>query len=372
MLKKALSVLIVLVMVFALVGCGGQDAPEEEGGEQPGEALPGEGKIVTMITDTGGLGDKSFNDLAWKGLEDAQAEYGFELKILQSATEDDYALNIQSALDENPDLIVCVGFMMQEATRAAAQENPDVNFALVDGTGDLDDDGVNDIPNLLGLKFKENEGSFLVGVVAGMTTETDKIGYIGGMEFPSIIVFESGFLAGVKSVNPDAEVFVEYADSFGDMAKGKEIATAQHKQGADIIYHAAGGVGLGLFQAATENDFWAIGVDADQALTSPENAANILCSMLKRVDTATYEAAKRVMDGAFVGEILTFGLADDGIGVGNGGTIENEDGEEVVVGENLTDDMKAAIEEWKAAIIEGKFAPPMDRDAVAAFEVPEI
>lgn len=365
MLKKALSVLMVLVMVFALAGCGGQDEPAEEGNEPSGEALPGEGMVVVMITDTGGLGDKSFNDLAWKGLEDAKAEYGYELKFLQSATEDDYAPNIQSALEENPDLIVCVGFMMEKATTEAAAENPDVNFALVDGVGDLDFDGNQDVDNLLGLKFKENEGSFLVGVVAGMTTETDKIGYIGGMEFPSIIVFESGFISGVKSVNPEAEVFVEYADSFGDIAKGKEIATAQHKQGADVIYHVAGGVGLGLFQSATENGYWAIGVDADQALTSPENAPNILCSMLKRVDTATYTAAKGMVEGTFKGEVMTFGLADDGIGVGDGSAEEG-------LGQNLTDEMKAEIEKWKAAIIEGKFAPPTTREEAEAFETPEI
>ncbi len=365
MLKKALSVLIVLVMVFALVGCGGQEAPAEEGGEPSGEALPGEGMIVTMITDTGGLGDKSFNDLAWKGLEDGEAEFGYELKLLQSTSEDDFAPNIQAALEENADLIVCVGFMMEKAITAAAAENPDVNFALVDGVGDLDFDGNQDVDNLLGLKFKEHEGSFLVGVVAGMATETDKIGYIGGMEFPSIIVFESGFLAGVKTANPDAEVFVEYADSFGDVAKGKEIATAQHKQGADVIYHVAGGVGLGLFQAATENGFWAIGVDADQALTSPENAPNILCSMLKRVDTATYTAAKNVVEGTFKGEVMIFGLSDDGIGVGDGSA-------EAGLGQNLTDEMKAEIEKWEAAIIDGKFAPPTTREEVEVFEVPEI
>lgn len=360
MFKKAFSILLVLVLVLSMVGCGGGESATEdssEGGQESG--LPGEGMVVTMITDTGGLGDKSFNDLAWAGLEKARDEFGFELKILQSATEDDYAPNIQTALEDNPDLIVCVGFMMEQATVDACKENPDVNFAIVDGVGDMDYDGAQDVDNLLGLKFKENEGSFLVGVAAGLTTETNKIGYIGGMEYPTIIVFESGFIAGVKSVNPDAEIYVEYADSFGDVAKGKEIATAQFNKGADVIYHAAGGVGIGLFQSATENDFWAIGVDADQALTSPENAENILCSMLKRVDTATYTAAKNVVEGTFVGEVQTFGLADDGIGVGDGG-------------ENLTDDLKAEIEKWKAEIIDGSFAVPTTREEVEVFTVPEI
>jgi len=361
MFKKVLTVLLTLVLVFALIGCGGGETPATEGEEvqAEGETLPGEGKVVIMITDTGGLGDKSFNDLAYAGLEQAAEELGFELKILQSATEDDYAPNIQTALEDDPALVVCVGFMMEQATVDAAEENPDINFALVDGEGDMDGDGNQDVDNLLGLKFKENEGSFLVGVAAGLTTETDKIGYIGGMEFPTIIVFESGFIAGVKSVNPDADVFVEYADSFGDIAKGKEIATAQYNKEADVIYHAAGGVGLGLFQAATENDFWAIGVDADQALTSPENADNILCSMLKRVDTATYTAAKSAVEGTFEGQVQIFGLAEDGIGVGDGG-------------ENLTEELNAEIEKWKNAIIEEQFTVPATREEVDAFEVPEI
>lgn len=355
MFKRILSVSLIVVMVFALVGC----KAKEEVAPPVKEALPGEGMVVTMITDTGGLGDKSFNDLAWAGHETAQEEFGFELNILQSATEDDYAPNIQTALEDDPDLIVCVGFMMEAATVEACKENPDINFAIVDGTGDLDFDGKQDVENLLGLKFKENEGSFLVGVVAGLTTKTDKIGYIGGMEFPSIIVFESGFLAGVKTVNPDAKIFVEYADSFGDIAKGKEIATAQYKQGADVIYHAAGGVGLGLFQAATENKFWAIGVDADQALTSPENAKNILCSMLKRVDTSTYEAAKAVVEGTFEGQVRTFGLSDEGIGVGDGGG-------------NLTAELKAEIEKYQAAIIKGTFTVPATREEVGAFKAPTL
>lgn len=362
MFKKVLSMLIVLVMVFALVGCG---TKTDDGQDQQAEILPGEGMVVTMITDTGGLGDKSFNDAAWEGLEAAQREYGFKLNNIQSSTEDDYAPNIQSALEENPDLIVCVGFLMEQATVDAAAENPDVNFAIVDGVGDMDYDGAQDVDNLFGLKFKENEGSFLVGIAAGMATETNKIGYIGGEEYPSIIVFESGFIAGVKTANPEAEVYVQYANSFTDSGKGKEIAIAQNKQGADVIYHAAGGVGLGLFQAATENNFWAIGVDKDQALTSKENAPNILCSMIKRVDTATYEAARSVVEGTFEGKVVTFGLSDDGVGVGNGDA-------ELGLGQNLTDEMIEEIEKYKTAIIEGAVVPPTTREEVEAFKAPEL
>lgn len=348
MTKKLLTLLLVLVMVLTLAACGGGTTPVEE-----------DSKTVIMITDTGGLGDKSFNDLSHAGLDKAAKEFGFELKVLQSASEDDYATNIQDAVAEEPILIVCVGFLMEEATTTAAAENPEINFALVDGAGDLDFDGKQDVENLMGLLFKEQEGSFLVGAIAGLTSESDKIGYIGGMEFPSIIRFESGFLAGVKSVNPEAEVFVEYADSFGDAVKGKEIAVSQFNQGADVIYHAAGGVGLGLFQAATENDFWAIGVDADQALTVPEHAAKILASMIKRVDTATYTAAKAAFEGTFEGQLMTFGLAEEGVGYGDGG-------------ENLTDELKAEADKWAQAIIDGEFVVPATRDDVEAFEVPTL
>lgn len=370
MKRKLLVLFLVLGLVSTmLVGCTQEptepddptpvENPDPDPEPDPEPEPEPETPTIIMITDTGGLGDKSFNDLSHAGLQKAADEYGLNLIVLQSASEDDYAPNIQSAIEEEPILIVCVGFLMEEATVTAAAENPDVNFALVDGVGDLDFDGQQDVDNLMALMFETQEGSFLVGVIAGLATESNTIGYIGGMEFPSIIQFESGFLAGVKTANPDAEILVQYADSFGDAVKGKEIAITQYNQGADVIYHVAGGVGLGLFQAATENNFWAIGVDADQALTVPESADNILCSMLKRLDTATYTAAKAAYEGTFEGQVLTFGLAEDGVGYGDGG-------------DNLTEELKAAADKWAEAIKAGTFVIPITREEVETFEAPVL
>ncbi len=272
-MKKALSLLLVVLLVGSmLAGC----AAEEQNA------------VVGMITDTGGLGDQSFNDSAWAGMTRAEEEFGISKKVLESETADDYFPNLVSFAEEDADLVVGVGFLFNEAMIQAAEKFPEQKFAIVDSVVEAD--------NVASITFAENEGSFLVGVIAGMQTETNKVGFIGGMKFPLIEKFEYGFRAGVKAVNPEAEVFVNYADSFEDAAKGKEIALVQHQKGADVIYHAAGGVGVGLIQAAEEEGFWAIGVDQDQSALSP---SNVLCSMIKRVDNAVFQTIEAVQNDTF-------------------------------------------------------------------------
>ncbi len=190
-----------------------------------------------------------------------------------------------------------------------------------------------------------------------MATETNKVGFIGGMKFPLIEKFEYGFKAGVKAANPEAEVIANYADSFEDSAKGKEIAMGQNQKGADVIFHAAGGVGIGLIKAADEQGFWAIGVDQDQSHISQEN--KVLCSMIKRVDEGVFQVGKTVVDGTFEGGVKVFSIANDGVGYSDKAG-------------NLTDEQIKAADKWKKAIAEGKFKVPQTADEFAAFEVPEI
>jgi basic membrane protein A len=331
--RNALKVLLVVLLIGMLtVGC----------------AQTGEKAVLAMITDTGGLGDQSFNDLAWAGLAKAEEELGAERKVLESESADDYTPNLTSFSEEKVDLIYGVGFLFEESMKAAAASYPDQKYAIIDS--------VVDAPNVASITFAEHEGSFLVGVIAGLATETDKIGFVGGMKFPLIEKFEYGFRAGVKAVNPDAEVIVNYADSFEDAAKGKEIALAQHQAGADVVYHAAGGVGIGVIQAAKEMGFWAIGVDKDQSSLAPES---VLASMVKRVDVGVFEVAKSVSEGTFEGGVKVFDISNDGVGYSDNAG-------------NLSQDQIDAAEQYKAAIKEGKFVVPQTQAEFDAFVAPSL
>lgn len=332
-MKKLFALMLILILaVGAFAGCG----------------QAGDKTVIGMITDTGGLGDQSFNDSAWFGLERAEKDLDIERKVLESQTADDYLPNLTSFADEDVELIIGVGFLFTEAMAQAAEKFPDQKFALVDA--------VVEAPNVASITFAEHEGSFLVGVIAGLKTETNKIGFIGGMKFPLIEKFEYGFRAGVKAVNPNAEVFVNYADSFDDSAKGKEIAIVQNQAGADVIFHAAGGVGVGLIQAAEEQGFWAIGVDQDQSSLSP---SNVLCSMIKRVDESVYVVTKEVVDGTFTGTIHEFNIANNGIGYSDNAG-------------NLTDDLKAEADKYLEAIANGAFTVPQTEAEFNAFVAPTL
>jgi len=337
MSRKALALLLsIMVVGMMLAGCAGSQGEEKT-------------VVMGMITDTGGLGDQSFNDSAWLGLEKAVEDFGIERKVLESNSADDYAPNLVSFAEENVGIIYGVGFLFDTAMKEAADKFPEQKFAIIDSQG-LEKDNVAEIV------FAENEGSFLVGVIAGLTTETNKIGFIGGQKFPLIEKFEYGFKAGVATVNPDAEVIVNYADSFEDSAKGKEIALVQHQAGADVIFHAAGGVGTGLIEAAKEEGFWAIGVDQDQSHLAPEA---VLCSMIKRVDVGVYTVAQSVIDGTFEGGTTLFDAKSDGVGYSDNAG-------------NLTDELKAEADKYLEAIKAGKFVVPSTEAEFEAFEAPTL
>ena len=350
MSRKWLALFLVLIlMVSVFSACApAEETPEEEAPEDVAEEPVEEAIRVTMITDTGGLGDESFNDLAYAGLVKAEEEFGVEVTVLESQTADDYGPNLSASAEAGADLIVAVGFLMETAVAEAAAQFPEQYFSIIDG--------VVDAANVSSGSFREQEGSFLVGVAAGLMTESDTVGFVGGIQLPLIMKFQYGFEAGVKAVNPDAEILINYTGAFDNPQLGKETALAQNQAGADVIFHASGACGIGVIEAAGEQGFWAIGVDQDQSYLDPEH---VLCSMIKRVDSATYLATKAVVEGTFDGSNLEFGLAEEGIAYGdNAGNVPAEVFEQV--------------EAYRMSIINGEFEVPYDEATFNAFEMPAM
>ncbi|MCG8515007.1 MAG: BMP family ABC transporter substrate-binding protein [Halanaerobiales bacterium] len=260
---------------------------------------------VGMVTDIGGLGDQSFNDAAYRGLVMLQDKYGVEITVVESALMTDYVDNLSSLAEQGFDMVWAVGFLMQDALAEVAELYPETKFGLIDA--------VVDAPNVKSVTFEEQQGSFLVGLFAAQKTKVDKIGFIGGMDFPLIHKFEAGFRAGVKAVNPDAEIIIGYTGVFDDVLKGKELALTQFSQGADVIYHASGACGIGVIKAAQEKgpDYFAIGVDSPQAHLAPDS---VLTSMLKRVDLAVYDGSKTLLREQWTPGHVVLGLAQNGVG----------------------------------------------------------
>ena len=260
---------------------------------------------VGIVTSIGGLGDKGFNDYTFAGASMAAEALGLEIDVVEPRAIGEFEmLQRDLALTGDYKVIILVGFLQMDALAVVAPDFPEQKFIIVDG--------VVDEPNVASLIFRENEGSFLVGVVAGMMTETDRIGFVGGMDVPIIHRFEAGFIAGVKWVNPNAIVDVTYAGSFRDPAGGKEHAIAHYGRGADIIFSPSGKTILGVFEAAAEFDKLAIGVDVDQAHLAPDY---IVVSMIKGLVTAAYEATVAAVEGRLQAGTHIFGLAEGVAGI---------------------------------------------------------
>jgi basic membrane protein A len=356
MFKKGLILVLALVMVVTMfTGCAkpapapvAEPAPTPEATVAPTEA-PKPALSFGMITDVGGLGDKSFNDSAWEGLQKAGKELSVEPVILQSTKQEDYEANIGN-MAQSVDLTIAVGFLMEQAMKTGSEQYTDKKFGIIDT--------VVPTANVMSVTFKEHEGSFLVGAIAGLTTKSNVVGFVGGMDFPLIKKFEVGFRAGVASVNPKAKVLINYTGVFDNPDKGKEIALSQNKQKADVIYHASGACGIGVIQAADEKDFWAIGVDQDQSALSKNN--KVLCSMIKRVDVGTYTIVKAFADNKFEGgKSAELGLKEDGVGYSDNGN-------------NLSAEVKATAEKAKELVVNGTIVVPTTEDELKAFKPTEI
>ena len=310
----------------------------------------GEDVTAAMVFDIGGRGDQSFNDSAAAGLDRA-AEF-LRVNTTEASPNPDgsnRAELLQLSAD-GADLVIGVGFLFGESITEVAANNPDTYFGIIDSAPDGTD-------NLAGLVFAEHEGSFLVGAAAALKSTTGTVGFIGGVDIPLIRRFHAGFEAGVRAVDPNIEILDAYVteppdfDGWSQPAEGKIIAQSMYESGADVIYHAAGGTGAGLFEAAKEfseaggSKVWAIGVDSDQYWTSAEEVRPyILSSMLKRVDVAVYTAIERVVNGTFTGGVTVFDLAANGVGYSISGGFMN--------------DIIPQLEAFKQAIIRGDIVVP--------------
>lgn len=292
--KIATLAMATVVSASLLVGCSGNN-----------ESASDDKITVAMITDVAGVNDQSFNQSAWEGLQKAEKELGIEVKYLESKQDSDYATNIETLVDEDVDLILGVGMKLADAIKEGSELYPDQNFVLVDEEIDA-----SNVKNIL---FKAEESAYLAGLIAGKTTKTNNVGFIGGMELPVIDTFKYGYMAGVKAANPDAKVQAQYANSFTDQAKGKAIANQMYSNGADIVFTCGGDVGTGAIEAAKENNKYAIGVDRDQSDLAPQN---VLTSAIKRVDAGVFETVKSYVNGTFEGgTTTTYGLEENAVGV---------------------------------------------------------
>ncbi len=267
-----------------------------------------------VVFDVGGRGDKSFNDSAWRGLDRAVRELGVDAEYIEPGEGSDRESGIRLLAAKGFDLIIGVGFIFSDDLYNIAREYPKTHFACID-YAKFDAHGfVVPPPNMVALKFREEEGSFLVGALAALVSKTHAVGFVGGMDIPLIHKFEAGYRAGARYIHPDEPVMVGYAgvtgDAFKNPAKGKELALAEYAAGADIVFHAAGTTGLGVFEAARETGRFAIGVDADQWDEAP---GRVLTSMTKVVDTAVFETVRRAQEGKWKGGVLQLGLAEGGV-----------------------------------------------------------
>jgi basic membrane protein A and related proteins len=309
---------------------------------------------VGIVFDVGGRGDKSFNDGAYNGAMRAARELGANVRFIEPGEGSDREAGLRLLAAEGMDLIVGVGFIFTDDLALLAKEYPKVSFAGVDFAVSTDAAGnpIAPPPNLAALKFKEEEGSFLVGALAAQVGGSKKVGFVGGMDAPLIHKFEAGYRAGVKAVCPDCQVIAQYAgvtpEAFRNPGRGKELALSQYQQGVNVIYHASGSTGLGVFEAARQTGRLAIGVDADQYAEAP---GHILTSMVKGVDAAVYDAVKRVKEHRFRGGIDQFGLAEEGVGY-----VYDTNNRALI-----PDSVRTTLERLRSEIIAGRITVPSTR-----------
>ena len=322
-MKKILALVLVLCMVFSLSVT----------------ASAADDKIkIGMVTDVGGVNDQSFNQFAWAGLQAlAKEDPSFEVNYLESKTDADYQTNINTFIDEEYDLIITVGYMLADATREAALDNPDQKFAIVDDATNAD------LENVACLTFAQEQCSYLVGLIAGYVTESKTVGYVQGMVSDTMNLFGVVYISGVLEACPDATVLQYNANSFIDTAGGNTAAKDMITKGADVIYHAAGGTGVGVMNACAEAEIWGIGVDADQAAVL--NNDWIISSALKDTGAGCVAIAKDIKAGNFTGGVHHYTLADGAIDF-------------ATTGDHIPADVLEKVNAAKEAIIAGDLVVP--------------
>lgn len=338
-----IGVLLAAHVVLLFVRPGGAQAPSTEHKLRVG-----------VVFDVGGRGDKSFNDGAYLGAERAMRELGADVRFVEPGEGSDREAGLRLLAAQGMDLVIGVGFIFSDDLTQLAKEYPNVHFAGVDYALGTDAQGNTIEPpaNLAALKFREEQGSFLVGALAALVSKTKEVGFVGGMDIPLIHKFEAGYRAGVRQVCPNCRVIAQYAgvtpEAFRNPGRGKELALSQYNQGVDVIFHASGSTGLGVFEAARATGKLAIGVDADQYSEAP---GYVLTSMVKGVDNAVYDAIRGVSDGSFHGGIYWLGLKEGGV--------------RYVYDENnralIPPAVRQRVEQLKAEIIAGRIQVPSER-----------
>jgi basic membrane protein A len=318
-------------------------------------SLAGDAPIdVGIVFDLGGRGDKSFNDGAYNGAARAMKEFGARVRFIEPGEGSDREAGLRLLAAEGMDLVIGVGFIFSDDLTLLAREYPETRFAGIDYAVGIDSVGnvIQPPSNLAALKFREEQGSFLVGALAALTGGSKRLGFVGGMDFPLIHKFEAGYRAGVQAVCSDCTVVAQYAgvtpEAFRNPGRGQEIALSQYESGVNVIFHAAGSTGLGVFEAARRLNKLAIGVDADQYAEAP---GHILTSMVKGVDEAVFGAIQQTLNGTFRGGIYELGLAEHGVNF-------------VLDGNNralIPDSALARVEALRQDIIAGRIAVPSTR-----------
>jgi len=345
-MRKLLIVAAALLLVHVALlfaGRGGQMSAEKAGGAHVG-----------IVLDVGGRGDKSFNDGAYAGADSAAKTIGTNIRFIEPGEGSDRESGLRLLAAEDMDLVIGVGFIFSDDITNLAKEYPNIPFACVDYALAVDKNGnvIPPPPNVAALKFREEEGSFLVGALAALVGKSKKVGFVGGMDIPLIHKFEAGYRAGVKQVCPDCEVIAQYAgvtpEAFKNPGKGKELALSQYQSGVNVIFHASGSTGQGVFEAARVMDKLAIGVDADQ---NDEAPGHVLTSMVKGVNAAVFDAIQRVQAKTFKGGIYSFGLKEGGVGY-----IYDDRNKALI-----PDSIHTRVEELKQEIIAGRIKVPSTR-----------
>jgi basic membrane protein A and related proteins len=350
-----------------LAGCGGSESSSGGGGGtaggDTGEGGGKSGVAVGMVTDTGGRGDLSFNMMAAQGLERAEKELGVAPQIIESQQVADYVPNLQRLAEKGCKVVFAIGFALEPALKDVAPRYPDTHFVLIDAAGPK-------AANVTGITFREEEGSYLAGALAGGMSKSGKLGFVGGMEIPLIKKFEAGFRAGAKTTQPAADVQAKYTNNWEDVAKGKELALALFGGGADIVMHASGRCGLGVIEAAKEkgDGHWAIGVDADQDYLGtadskdPQPPSRVLTSMMKRVDNAVFAVCDEASKGSLQGGVREFGVKEEGVGLSPLKYTKSE----------IPAELLAKVDRLREEIASGTLKPPKTLEELDGWVAPKV
>ena len=340
MMKRLMSILLVLVMIFTLTACGGAEKPADSGDSA-------NGKTRVALVFSGNLGDKSYNDSCYAGALKAQEDFDIELKTLEGTEASEWEANFLAVAEEGYDLIICSSSNFEEYLKEHSESYPDTKFAIIDTTVEGD--------NIVSVSFAQNQGSFLAGAAAAMFTKMSDIdgvndeniiGWVGGMDIPVLHDFYIGYEQGAKYVDPDITILQSFAGTWNDPLKGKELTLAQYQQGADVVMNVASGTGTGILEAAAEAGKYAIGVDLNQDGDQP---GSVLTSMLKRVDSACYLLIESVVNGTFEGgskQYLT--IADNGVSLTDMSVMKE------ALGDKFPEEILTDIEALKEKVVSGE------------------